>query len=107
MPRYFGNLNGYLQIARVDHWIKNLFIVPGVIIGQLLLKTPLDRDLFIDLVVGFLATCFAASANYVINEWLDARFDKFHPTKKNRPVVVSDIKFRYVMVEYVLLVALS
>ena len=25
------------------------------------------------------------SANYVINEWLDAPYDKYHPTKKNRP----------------------
>ena len=41
---------------------------------------------------GFLATCFIASANYVINEWLDAEFDKYHPSKKNRSVVTEDVK---------------
>ena len=35
--------------------------------------------------VSFFCTCMIASANYVINEWLDARFDKYHPTKKNAP----------------------
>lgn len=43
-------------------------------------------------VLGFLATCFIASANYTINEWLDAAFDRYHPTKKNRSVVTEDVK---------------
>jgi 4-hydroxybenzoate polyprenyltransferase len=44
-----------------------------------------------------------ASANYVINEWLDAPFDKYHPVKKNRPSVVSGLEARYVYMEYALL----
>ncbi len=39
------------------------------------------------ILMSFFATCLIASANYVINEWLDAEFDQFHPTKKVRPVV--------------------
>jgi len=34
------------------------------------------------------SACFGdldASSNYVINEMLDAPFDRLHPTKKNRP----------------------
>jgi 4-hydroxybenzoate polyprenyltransferase len=47
-----------------------------------------------------LATCFIASANYVINEWLDAEFDRFHPVKKNRAVVAGGMSVRWVGVEY-------
>ena len=58
-------------------------------------------------IAGFLATCFIASANYVINEWLDAEFDKYHPTKKNRPVVSENMKFSLVMIEYAVLIILG
>lgn len=57
--------------------------------------------------MGFFATCFIASANYVINEWLDAEFDKYHPTKKNRPVVSANMKFGLVMLEYTILAILG
>lgn len=107
MSKYFENFQGYIKIARIDHWIKNLFIIPGLIVAQLLLKTPITHDTVLHFMIAFAATCFAASANYVINEWLDAKFDKFHPTKKYRPVVVADIKFKYVMVEYILLLSAS
>ncbi len=52
--------------------------------------------------MGFFSTCFIASANYVINEWLDAEFDKYHPTKKYRPVVNQNMKFSLVMLEYLI-----
>lgn len=93
-------MKNYLKIARLDHWVKNVFIVPGVIIALLLTDTQLSMMTAVHFVIGFFATCFIASANYVINEWLDAEFDKFHPTKKFRPVVSENMKFSYVMIEY-------
>ncbi len=33
-----------------------------------------------------IAVCLIASSNYVINEVLDAPFDRTHPTKCRRPV---------------------
>ena len=97
----------YARIARVDHWIKNLFILPGMIIAILILKIRPSTEMCVPLVLAFLSTSLAASANYVINEWLDARFDKYHPTKKNRPVVVAHIKRGYVMAEYAGLIVAS
>ncbi|ETP70826.1 4-hydroxybenzoate polyprenyltransferase-like prenyltransferase, partial [Lachnospiraceae bacterium JC7] len=49
---------------------------------------------------AFISTCFIASANYVINEWLDAEFDKYHPTKKYRPVVSEGLSKKIVYFEY-------
>lgn len=95
-------MKDYIKIARIDHWIKNMFIVPGIAIAILLLNDEQRTISIPHIVIGFLATCFIASANYVINEWLDAEFDKFHPTKKNRPVVGGNVKFKYVLLEYLM-----
>ena len=97
----------YLKIARPDHWVKNAFILPGVIIAILMTKPVFSVGYIWKFVLGFFSTCFIASANYVINEWLDAEFDKFHPTKKFRPVVSENMKFSLVMLEYVICIILG
>ncbi|MBQ4481734.1 MAG: UbiA prenyltransferase family protein [Lachnospiraceae bacterium] len=98
-------MKNYIRIARPDHWVKNIFIIPGIAVGFLLATMPPLPVLLYRFVIGFAATCMIASANYVINEWLDAEFDKYHPTKKYRPVVSENMKFSWVMVEYVVLAA--
>lgn len=97
------NLKNYIKIARPDHWIKNLFIIPGIIVAFLIFGKDLSFRFFIRFLIGMLATCFISSANYVINEWLDADFDKYHPVKKNRPAVTANLKFSYIMLEYAVL----
>ena len=98
----------YIKIARPDHWVKNAFIFPGIVIAFLLVDVQVTIPEFVfNFIAGFFATCFIASANYVINEWLDAEFDKYHPTKKFRPVVSENMKFSLVMVEYAVCIALG
>ena len=98
----------YIKIARPDHWVKNAFIFPGIVIAFLLVDVQVSIPEFVfKFIAGFFATCFIASANYVINEWLDAEFDKYHPTKKFRPVVSENMKFSLVMVEYAICIALG
>lgn len=93
----------YIKIARPDHWIKNFFILPGTAVALLLTEVSFLEIDVLKLLIGFFSTCMVASANYVINEWLDAPYDKYHPTKKNRPVVTDNVKFKWVMVEYFIL----
>ena len=100
-------MKNYIKIARPDHWVKNAFILPGVAIAILLTDFVFTPDVIVRLIIGFMATCFIASANYVINEWLDAEFDKYHPTKKNRPVVSENMKLSLVLIEYGLLIVLG
>lgn len=96
-----AGIKSYIKIARPDHWIKNVFIMPGLVLAIILSDKSINVLEFIGkLFAGFFATCFIASANYVINEWLDAEFDKYHPTKKYRPVVSQNMKFSFVMLEY-------
>lgn len=92
-------LKKLLKIARLDHWCKNIFIVPGIILAIFFLNGTYKLNI-VNILLAILATCFVASANYIINEYLDRNFDKYHPTKKNRTLVLEDIKFRYILMDY-------
>ena len=78
-------LRAHLAIARFDHSIKNLFVLPGVIVPLSTgVRMPV-RDLVTRLAVALVSITLVACSNYVINEVLDAPFDRLHPTKRNRP----------------------
>ena len=92
------NPKAYLRIARFDHWIKQLFILPGIWLA--IMMVGYERLILLRMLLGFVSTSLAASANYVINEWLDAEFDKYHPVKKYRPAVTEGLDKRIVYFEY-------
>lgn len=93
------NIRNYIAIARPDHWFKNIFVLPGTVIAALLTHASFNQFAW-PLLIGLISTCIVASANYVINEWLDAEFDRFHPVKKNRPSVNGNLKASLVYIEY-------
>jgi 4-hydroxybenzoate polyprenyltransferase len=93
----------YIAIARPDHWFKNVFMLPGMLFALLVYNTPVDLTLLVRIVIGITSTCLIASANYVINEFLDAEFDRFHPEKRKRTAVVSVLKAKYVYSQWFLL----
>lgn len=95
----------YLKIARFDHWIKQLFILPGLAFAAVLVETSVPP--LPSIIPGFISTCFVASANYIINEWLDAGFDKFHPTKKYRSLAMERLKPFVIITEYILFAAMG
>jgi len=99
-------MKNYLRIARLDHWFKNALILPGTIIAAILVNIPITGFWF-PLLIGILSACFAASANYVINEWIDAKFDCYHPIKKNRPSVTGNVKASFVYLEYSFFIVIS
>lgn len=97
----------YLRMMRIDHWIKQLFILPGTAIALLLAKNNITSNIIFNIIVGFAATCFIASANYMINEWLDRGTDKYHPTKKQRPAVSDNVKGSYACLLWLVLTILG
>jgi 4-hydroxybenzoate polyprenyltransferase len=80
------SLRAYISIARPDHWIKNVFVLPGAVVALSLDPSRLTMSHLIPFTLGLLAVCLISSSNYVINEVLDAPFDREHPTKSQRPV---------------------
>ena len=93
---------------RLDHWIKQFFIVPGIICAALLAKENfVPENFFANIFEGFIATCLIASANYVINEYLDAEFDKHHPTKKFRAAVKETMSGKIIFLLWLALTILG
>jgi decaprenyl-phosphate phosphoribosyltransferase len=100
-------IKNYISIARPDHWFKNIFMLPGVALGISLSDTTFTFSLAMNILFALVASCLAASANYTINEWLDASFDRFHPVKKNRPSVSGLVSGRGVYLQWAILGSLS
>lgn len=96
-----NNMKAYIKMARPDHWIKHILIIPGIAIAYLLTNQAPENILVI--LIGFASACLIASANYVINEWLDAETDKHHPLKKQRAAVQLKLSPWIVYTEYLLL----
>lgn len=103
-----STIRPYLKIARPDHWIKQLFILPGVALALLLAdERPDPLGAAVRVGLALVATSLIASANYVINEWLDRDFDRFHPVKKLRPAVSVGLDGRVVWAEWAVLSVLG
>ena len=95
-----ARLRDYFAIARPDHWLKNFFMLPGAALAVIIDRT--DWNLW-PLLIGILSTCLVASANYTINEYLDGKSDRFHPTKSARPTAQGRIRGGYVLIQYLAL----
>src|SRR5258708_38825871 len=58
----------YVQIARVDHWFKNVFMILGVVLAMFYEPTVASWSSAVPLFVAVPATGLVASSNYVVNE---------------------------------------
>src|SRR3954469_16761629 len=82
----------YVQIARIDHWFKNVFMLLGVILAVFYEPSVASWSSLVPLAIAVLSTCLVASSNYVLNELLDGPNDRLHPEKRHRPVPSGRIK---------------
>ena len=69
----------YIQIARIDHWFKNVFMLLGVLLAWFYEPSLFTWAGVLHVGVALLATCLVASSNYVLNELLDAPGIAFTP----------------------------
>lgn len=100
---YRGTFWAYVQIARIDHWFKNAFMLLGVLLAVFYEPQRLDWQLALSLATAVFATCLIASSNYVINELLDAPKDRLHPEKRFRPVPSGRVKPLWAYAEWLAL----
>ena len=100
----FGErLRAHLAIARLDHSIKNLFVLPGVIVPLSVDPSLFNLHLVKTLVLAFVSITLVACSNYVINEVLDAPFDRLHPIKKNRPAARGLVSIPAAYIQWLLM----
>lgn len=88
---------------RADHWVKNVFVLPGIICALALAPTGPHPGLWLNLVLGLTAICLIASSYYTLNEILDAPHDRGHPVKCLRPVPAGRVNMRLAYVQWLAL----
>jgi 4-hydroxybenzoate polyprenyltransferase len=104
-------MKAYLRAMRLGRWPRSLAIFVGSTAFFYLYRDPLtgiepSRILFQSL-FAFLLTWAISTANYIINEIVDAPYDVHHPTKKDRPLVKGEIQKIPLLLLAVVMVTLS
>jgi 4-hydroxybenzoate polyprenyltransferase len=77
----------YVRLARPQQWIKNAFVLPGLIFGHALGDPP-------TVVAALMATfafCLMSSAVYAMNDVFDRERDREHPDKRQRPLASGEM----------------
>lgn len=95
----------HVEMARVDYWFKNAFVLPGLVVAIGTVPVTDWGALAWRAVVGLLAICLVSSANYTLNEVLDAPTDRFHPAKGSRPLASGRARSSHAWVQWTLLLA--
>lgn len=90
---------------RLDHSIKNIFLLPGIVVA-LSLEHPSLRTLpLLPIALGTVSATMIACSNYVLNEVLDAPYDRFHPQKCSRPAALGIVSIPLALLQWLLLMA--
>jgi decaprenyl-phosphate phosphoribosyltransferase len=100
-------LQAHVRILRLDHCIKQIFILPGVILAIAITERHIDRDFIWNVLIGMLSATLISSSNYVLNEMLDAPFDRLHPTKCSRPAAEGLVHFGWGYAQWVVMMVLG
>ena len=72
----------YLQLIRIEQWVKNLFVFAPLFFSGTITNT----YLFYESIFAFLVFSFTASSIYILNDYFDIESDRKHPEKRNRPL---------------------
>jgi 4-hydroxybenzoate polyprenyltransferase len=99
-------LRAHLEICRFDHWIKNVFALPGFVVATAIAPSSVG-SYGPALLLGLLALGLVASSNYVLNELLDAPSDLNHPIKRARPVPSGRVLVPVAYVQWLFLAGLG
>jgi len=102
-----ATLRGHIAIARIDHWFKNVFIIPGAVAAVAMDPQHLATDIPKRALLGLASVCLVASSNYVVNEVLDAPSDLAHPTKHLRPVPAGKVNVPLAYVQWIVLMVIG
>lgn len=80
----------YLKALRLHQWLKNGLVFVPLLLSHKLLEVPA----LLQATLAFLAFGLTASAVYVINDLVDLREDRRHPTKCRRPFASGAIPLK-------------
>jgi 4-hydroxybenzoate polyprenyltransferase/phosphoglycolate phosphatase-like HAD superfamily hydrolase len=75
----------FMLAARPYQWSKNLLLLVPLIASQ----EVENWNICWSLIFAFISFSLCASAVYLVNDLLDLRADRLHPTKRNRPIAAG------------------
>jgi 4-hydroxybenzoate polyprenyltransferase len=87
------------KALRAKQWVKNLFIFLPLIFGGKLFVFPANFNILI----AFIIFCAASSAVYLVNDALDLKEDRGHPTKRLRSLAAGKISAQQAMTSALIL----
>ncbi len=67
----------------------------------------MNKELVWRLLLALVSITLVACSNYVINEVLDAPFDRLHPTKKNRAAARGHVNVPVAYVQWILMMVVG
>src|SRR5579859_3583985 len=102
-----ATLRGHIAIARPDHWVKQVFVGPGIVLALASSSLKVTGHTWLSIVLGLVAVCLVSSSNYVINEVLDAPSDLSHPVKRHRPVPSGQVSIPLAYVQWIALMLIG
>lgn len=91
-----------ISIFRPVRWYQNILVLIGGLFSVELLGLRISEH-WGNILCAFIAICFVSSANYGINEVLDAEQDKHHPQKRTRAIPAGRVEKRVALLISVLL----
>ncbi|MCK4848240.1 MAG: UbiA prenyltransferase family protein [Candidatus Heimdallarchaeota archaeon] len=74
-------IQAIIVLLRPHQYYKNLLVIFGLFFSENLFRL----DLWIPIILAFVALSLVSSLNYIINDFRDREKDKFHPEKSHRP----------------------
>jgi 4-hydroxybenzoate polyprenyltransferase len=80
-------LRAALKTARLQEWIKNVFVFAGLIFSGKFS----DSGAVLEAVLTFVAFCGISSAGYYVNDLVDVELDRKHPKKRFRPLAAGEL----------------
>jgi hypothetical protein len=83
----------YLRLARPRQWLKNGFVLVGIVFGH----GWSDPALVGAVLMLFAAFCMLSSAAYALNDVMDREADRRHPEKRYREVASGRIRVRFAL----------
>lgn len=77
-----------LRLMRPHQWVKNTFVLTGLLFGH----AWHDPMLVKKAIIAFVSFCLISSTIYIINDIVDIEQDRNHPSKRKRPLPSGKLK---------------
>jgi len=89
-------VTAYLRALRLERWPRSAVIVLGsaafFFLHRDFLQPQSSWEAAFLLTLAFLLTWAISTANYIVNEIVDAPYDVHHPAKRHRPLIQGEIE---------------